>query len=145
MTQFAHVGDPLLLGHILENLSQVVFRVWNEKRWELQGDCWNSEHCYTSSDRDFRVKYRPSSAAHSGVTLGERGTCFTYKQPFPSSESDKHGDLLTDGFRPLHVSSHALYVLNSGMLIASREHLKYYVDDSCCAMTSVAVMIHGVG
>lgn len=27
VTQFAHVGDPLLLGHVLENLSQVVFRV----------------------------------------------------------------------------------------------------------------------
>lgn len=27
VTQFAHVGDTLLLGHILEDLSQVVFGV----------------------------------------------------------------------------------------------------------------------
>lgn len=36
-------------------------------------------------------------------------------------------------------------VFNSGTLIASREHLRYYVDDSCCTMTSVAAMLQRRG
>lgn len=92
VTQFAHVGDTLLLGHILENLSQVVFGVWKEKRSEWQGYCY-PEQRDTCTELDFRVtcwrRWNRNAATESGA---RRGTCFKYKQPFPSSDSDRHGD-----------------------------------------------------
>lgn len=55
-------------------------------------------YCYpeqrdTCTELDFRVtcwrRWNRNAATESGA---RRGTCFKYKQPFPSSDSDRHGD-----------------------------------------------------
>lgn len=85
-----------------------------------QNHCYLGQ-CYTSGNHDVGAdtlaEEKQKCSTESGLAFAERGTCFKYKQLFPSSESDKHGDWRRQERRlsPLTRFPRA-HSLNSGMI-----------------------------